>query len=232
MIFKNKSLWFTFVEMIVVITILTILGAIWFIAYTSYLADSRNTKRISNLNNVYDLFQLSKSKNVNLPLPDSYVQVAFSWEVLAYQWYLSGWILKSLDIKDYLWKDPKYWDYYTYYITKNWKYFQFMWYMEEEAYNNTNTIIQKTYASLPSYNNAVLVWDPLWIITDKDTNKPIQDFFAWWTIDFATDSWTFILNINDWLKLQWWNIDLGKKLNYLSEKWSIWTDTWALDSLK
>ncbi len=228
MIFKNKSLWFTFVEIIVVITILIVLSSIWFISYTSYLADSRNTKRISNLNNVYDLFQLSKTKNIVLPLPDSYVQVAFSGEVLAYQWYLSWWILKSLDIKDYLGKDPKYWDYYTYYLSKNWKYFQFMWYMEEQASNNP--IINKTYALLPSYSNSVLVWDPLWIITDKDTNRPIQDFFAGWTIDFATDAWTFIININDSMKLQWWNIDLWKKLNYLSDKWAIWSNTWALDA--
>lgn len=223
----NRSSWFTFVELIVVITILVILASIWFISYTAYLWDARNTKRVSNLNNVYDLFQLFKT-SWNPPLPDKYVQISFSWEVLAYQWYLSKSILKEVGIKEYLWKDPKYWDYYTYYVTKDFKYFQFMWYMEEEAYNAP--LVEKTYAKLPNYWNPILIWDSLWIITDKGTNQPIQDFYAWWTLDFATDVGSYIINVNDSNKLEWSNNDLGKKIKYLSKNGVLWLNTWSLDS--
>lgn len=213
---RRKLAWFTFVEMIVVITILVVLSAIWFLSYTSYLWESRNAKRISNLTNVYDLFQFYKT-SAQLPLPENYLQLSFSWEVIWYQWYLSSQILSDLNIKEYLWKDPKYWDYYTYYLTRNWRYFQFLWYLEDES-SYEPIIVQKTYAMIPNYNRVFVIWDSIWVVTDKDTNKPIQDLYSG-NLDFKTFLWAFILNVNDTLKVLWDNITLGVKLKYMSENW-------------
>nr|MDD3720465.1 hypothetical protein [Candidatus Gracilibacteria bacterium] len=209
---KKKLLGFTFVELMIVVTIIIILTSIGFVSYTSQLGGTRNTKRISYLTNVYDLFQVEKDKG-QLPLPDKYIQISFSGEVLGYQGYLSGGILKGLNIKDYLGKDPKYGDYFTYYLTKNGRFFEFMGYLEEE----TSGVfpVSKVYANITNYSRPVLIGDNIGLITDKTTNKPIQDLYLG-NIDFKTSSGAFVLNVSDSIKLEGDNLTLGIKMKYMS----------------
>lgn len=205
--------WFTFVELMITLVILVSLSTIWVLAYISHVSDARNTERISNLNNVYDLFQLFKSTN-QLPLPDPKTQISFSGELVAYQWYLTWGLLELIWWKDYLWKDPRYQDYYSYYITHNLKYFQFMWYVEYDSYKLMP--IDQTYAKIDSYKKAIVVWDPVWIITDKLTNVPFQDLYPWMSVDLRTLTWSYILNVNDTVRLLWDNITLWTQLKNMA----------------
>jgi prepilin-type N-terminal cleavage/methylation domain-containing protein len=126
---RKKISWFTLVELIVVVTILSILSTIWFVSYSWYLSWVRDTTRISTL------WELEKSLNLystnkSLPLPDEKRTEIKSWsETIAYQWYAWKTVIETIKYsKD--WKDPKDKIHYTYYVTKNKKYFQLLTHLE------------------------------------------------------------------------------------------------------
>jgi prepilin-type N-terminal cleavage/methylation domain-containing protein len=126
---NNKNLWFTLVELIVTITILAILASIWFVSYPWYLAGSRDTNRLSQLKSISDWLQLYLSKNT-LPIPDDYIEIQTNSKTIAYQDYAWINVLETIEYSS-VWDDPKDKTYYTYYLTKDKKDIQLMWYLEE-----------------------------------------------------------------------------------------------------
>ena len=125
---KNKA--FTLVELIVVVTILAILATIWFVSYSSYLTWVRDTNRLAQLVSIHDGLELYRTRN-DLPLPDDNVEVKASAATIAYQWYAGSNTLETIDFTKW-WKDPKDDQYFSYYLTKDRKYFQLLAFLEEE----------------------------------------------------------------------------------------------------
>ena len=127
---------FTLVELIVVVTILAILSTIGFVSYSSYLTWVRDTNRISNMKALSDWLELYRTK-FSLPLPESSVEIRDWTTVIAWQWYAWSNVLETIEFSNG-WKDPKNNTYYSYYLTKDKKYFQLMWFLEEEENLQTN----------------------------------------------------------------------------------------------
>lgn len=203
--------WFTFVELVIVISILALLFSIWFVWFTWYLVWTRDANRLSQITSLNDGIRLYWNQN-QLPLPEDYIQITLSWTTIAYQWYIWKKILSLIDFQEW-WKDPKDKTYFTYYLTKNRKYFQILGFLEDQssAINEASVdLIDKTYARVIDYTNRyIMVYgDKLWVLTQANTNKPIQEvenissigyLDIWTTIDYYTST---LLN-NDWIIWTW-----------------------------
>ena len=240
---KNYKKGFTLVELIVVITILTILATIWFVSYSSYLIGVRDTNRISQLKAIGDALYMY-STNKSLPIPDDKIDIK-SWDdIIAYQWYVWADVIETISYSSE-WKDPKDYTYFSYYLTKDRKYFQLMAFLEEEnnkilAYyskiNNTKTlvwkwILKKTQAEI-NYENRYpyTQWRKLWIIT-TDKNIPIQE--TWITEIKIDDVWTQG-NYKSYLKTDEvikWSWSILSNLADIAKVWWRWysvDDNWEL----
>ena len=139
----NKA--FTLVELIVVITILAVLSAIWFVAFSWYLAWTRDTNRISQLKSISDWLELYWTKH-DLPIPEDKVDIkVWTWtneKTIAYQWYAWKNILETIEYSSE-WVDPKDWTYFSYYLTKDKKYYQLMAFLEEsDNLQNTKSLLK------------------------------------------------------------------------------------------
>ena len=182
MIIQNKKA-FTLVELIVVVTILAILSTIWFVSYSWYLASVRDTNRISQLKAIWDWLHLHSTKK-SLPLPDSKISItSWTWtdkKTIAYQWYVWKDVIDTIGYTSE-WLDPKDNTYFSYYLTRDKKYFQLMAFLEEKQ----ETISVSAKFSPLKWEWLVQAvdyeiryphtqWKKLWILTDNK-NTPIQD---------------------------------------------------------
>lgn len=172
---KQKA--FTLVELIVVVTILAILATIGFVSYSSYLTGVRDTNRLAQLVSISDWLELYRTKN-NLPLPDYNVEVQANGTIIAYQWYAGSNTLETIDFTKW-WKDPRDDSYFSYYLTKDRKYFQLMWFLEESENLSTinwikNSLISQTHAVNYIDRIPTVYGKKLWILTDVN-NTPIQE---------------------------------------------------------
>jgi len=221
---QNKKA-FTLVELIVVVTILWILSTIWFVAYSGYLVWVRDTNRTSQLKSISDWLELYRTKH-NLPLPDDYVEIKANGDVIAYQWYAWKNVLESIEYTSE-WVDPKDKTYYSYYLTKDKKYYQLMWFLEENSKNEEALIItKKTNAIDYSIKIPTVYWNKLWILTDT-LNTPIQEIpkiKSAWFLDIATTNKIFNAHFDDSNKLIWtWS-----SLYILKPLASIWWNKFKL----
>lgn len=220
---ENNS-WFTLVELLVVISILAILATLAFISYSSYSSWARDTNRISSLSMIWKAMEVYSIGN-DLPLPENYVEIRNWTTIIAYQWDLS---------KTILWKiwyfeeglDPKDNISYTYYLSKNLKDYQLMWFLEnkEELVINSNIFINKSYSINYSERYPFLFWKQLWVFTDSNNialqniasiksmlPKPFIDISNLsttyrahiWTSSFIEWNWTKLQIIKSNLDLGW-----------------------------
>ena len=221
-IYTNK--WFTLVELIVVITILAILSTIWFVSYSWYLAWVRDINRISQLKAIWDALHLY-STNKNLPIPDDKVDVVSDWtdNIIAYQWDIWANVIDTIWYTSE-WKDPKDWTYFSYYLTKNKKYFQLMAHLEEDPNSTALTLplLNSTNAEINySKRFPAVEWDKLWILT-WTWNTPIHridSIISSWSLDIA-DTWTWVFK--SYLKTDEsisWSWTTFKELINISKKW-------------
>ncbi len=201
---KNKKA-FTLVELIVVITILSILATIWFIWYSSYLGSSRDTNRVSQLKNISQSLEIYGTKK-SLPLPEDSVEIKTWAKIIAYQWYVWENIIEQINYSTEG-IDPQSWDYFSYYLTKDKKYFQLMAFLEDwtELQNKSAFNISRSYADYTDKFPTVY-WKKLWILTDID-NTPIQEIASIktaWFLDIS-NVWTdeYIARFSDKSKLTW-----------------------------
>ncbi len=215
---------FTLVELIVVITILAVLSTIWFVSYSWYLAWTRDTNRISQLKSISDWLHLF-STNHTLPSPDDNIDVKANSEVIATQWYAWKNTLETITYST-SGLDPKDKIYFSYYLTRDKKYFQLMTFLEEEDSLQTAWIFNNTKAVDYSIRYPAVFWDKLWILTDE-FNVPVQEIAElksaklidlWWT-----NSWTiYSAHINDGRTYTFtWRI-LNHKLYTISKPWKYW----------
>jgi len=201
---------FTLVELIVVITILAILSTIWFVAYSWYLAWTRDTNRISQLKSISDWLEMYRTKH-DLPMPDDYVEITASWETIAYQWYLWKNVLETIEYTSE-WKDPKDWTYFSYYLTKDKKYYQLMAYLEEadnlQSFAPPSPPLKggtiKVSAIDYTTRYPTVYWKKLGILTDEN-NTPIQELEEIKTnwLDIVNTTNTYIARFKDNEKIEW-----------------------------
>ncbi|PID86511.1 hypothetical protein CSB08_00830 [Candidatus Gracilibacteria bacterium] len=174
---KSKS-GFTFVELVTVISILAILFMIGFLGFTSYLSGTRDSNRLSQivlLNNGIRLYGTQKQ----LPLPEDSVTISLSGKTISHQGYIGNKILSLIDFQEGG-VDPKDKNFFSYYVTKNRKYFQILMFMEESGANLDESridLVKNTYAKIIDYSKRIrmVYGDKLGILTQANTNKPIQE---------------------------------------------------------
>ena len=196
----SKQTAFTLVELIVVVTILAILATIWFVSYSSYLTGVRDTNRLAQLVSISDGLELYRTRN-DLPLPDDNVEVQTNGTTIAYQWYVWSNTLETIDFTKGG-KDPKDDQYFSYYLTKDRKYFQLMAFLEEEE-NITahHRLITTTNAIDYSDRITTVYGKKLWILTDT-SNTPIQDTITG-TFDITSATTWYIAHMTDTVTLSW-----------------------------
>ena len=217
---NNKG--FTLVELIVVVTILSILSTIWFVSYSWYLAWVRDTNRTSQLKAIWDALHLYTTKS-SLPNPDEKKIDIMDWSTkIATQWYVWKTVIETIWYTAE-WKDPKDNTYFSYYLTKDRKYFQLMAYLEEEPWtstklrNNTNL----TEAAIDyEVRYPTVEWKKLWILT-TDTNEPVQETET--TLDISnvwtTNTYKSYLKTDEVLE---WNWTSFSQLTDIAKVWWRW----------
>ena len=153
---KQSKKAFTIIELIVAVIIIAILSTIGFIYYSNYIIDVRDTNRINQLSNIYNGLELYRVKR-DLPIPEDKTDIEANGKLIAYQWYMGKSNLGTIEYNKE-WKDPKDDVYFSYYLTKNQKYFQLITFLENENILingkalNSNPLISQTYASI-DYSN-------------------------------------------------------------------------------
>ena len=223
---KGNKRAFTLVELIVVITILAILATIGFVSFSGYLAWTRDTNRVAQLKSMSDALELYRTKK-DLPIPDDKVDVQYSWSTIAYQWYIGKNVLETIEYTE-SGLDPKDKNYFSYYLTKNKKYFQLLTFLEEPntdvvALNNFN----KTFATDYSDRYPKTTGKKLWILTDIN-NIPIQelDIISWsWYLDIY-DVWDVeYRSILKWDDVLSWTWTTFQSVKTFAKKWGKFCST-------
>ena len=227
---SNKKA-FTLVELIVVITILAILATVWFVSFSWYLAWARDTNRIAQLKSMSDALELYRTKK-DLPIPDDKVDVQASGSTIAYQGYIGANVLETIEYTE-KGLDPKDKNYFSYYLTKNKKYYQLLSFLEEENEDVLAGIFNETKAV--DYEERVphVKWKKLWILTDE-SNTPIQEVnsvISSWYLDIS-DLWATVYKtiVSDWEVVSWswtslssthsnWSCRRIKQLKWWSADW-------------
>lgn len=183
----NNKKWFTIIELIVVISILAILSTIWFISYSWYLIWVRDANRISQLES-FERWLITSLTKWKLPLPEDYVEIKSWINIIWYQWLLWKDVLETIDYS-WNWFDPLDKTYFTYYLTKNRKYFQLMAYLEDKSNLQLTWIFNSTYADTGyKYRYPTFVWKKLWMLFRED-NTTINS--TWSLVTFDTlDVWS------------------------------------------
>ncbi len=215
---------FTLVELIVVITILAILATIGFVSFSGYLAWTRDTNRVAQLKSMSDALELYSTKK-SLPIPDDKVDIKAGTKTIAYQWYIWKNVLETIEYTE-SWLDPKDKGYFSYYLTKNKKYFQLLAFLEEESEDVLASIriwVHNVQATDYADRFPKVTGKKLWILTDLD-KTPIQDVSAVigsWYLDTKTATW-YIAHLGIGRSLSWREVSA---LYEISLEW------WYKDSL-
>lgn len=223
MIYNLEKQAFTIVELIVVITILAILWTIWFISFSSHLVWTRDTNRLEQLSSIHQWLD-TYSTQYTLPMPESYVEVRASWSVIWYQWYIWKNILWQIWYSKW-WKDPKDEQSFSYYLTEDKKYFQLLWFLEDQSNLQTyrNPLINQTKAVDYSKRYPTVIWKKLGILTESWTNSPIQEVSTiilakYLDIVTTTNSYNAIFSDQEIISWTWATINILEKI---SMAWSI-----------
>ena len=203
--------WFTLVELIVVVTILAVLATIGFVSYSSYLTWVRDTNRLAQLVSISDWLELYSTKN-DLPLPDESVEVKVNWNLIAYQWKAWTNVLETIDFSKW-WVDPKDWEPFSYYLTRDRKYFQLMAFLEEwvenlastwNTWNDTLWILDETYAINYQDRIPTVAWRKLGILTTDENNTPIEETTGTWVnITSSTNNLKSFISESEVLTWTW-----------------------------
>jgi len=224
---KNKKA-FTLVELIVVITILSILTTIGFVSYSSLLGGSRDVNRISQVKKISEALEVFRIDKF-LPLPDKKIEITSNWTIIGYQWDLWKNILNSIGYTE-SWLDPKYKEYFSYYITKNKKYFQILTLLEEPNKDKI-AIFEKVIATDYSDKYPFVKWKKLWILTDV-LNNPVQKLpIAITSLDLndvGTDIYKAIISNDEIIVWSWTELAITNtkaSCNRIKQiKW--WSNDW------
>ena len=171
---KQKTHWFTLVELIIVITILAILWTIAFISLQGYSTDARDSTRISDLSIMKTSLEIFQLDNWKYPIPTNWVDITYSWAVVWNQWIFWETVYANVDKLDKIPTDPNTNKQYTYSITANKTEYQLWWLLEwgNIAINNKkyikNNIISYTKA-WTTEATAYVTWNYNWLMTKSNS---------------------------------------------------------------
>jgi len=211
---KNTNTFaFTMVEIITVITILAILSTICFFGYSEHIIWARDASRISQITEIRDWLETFRMNNP-LPDPEDAIEILWSWTLLWYQWYMWKSNLGLIWYNNW-WIDPKDQTFYTYFLSSDRRSFQLMTYLESskdiQIFSNAD-FFDKANANDFDYSKRYLnfSWERLWILTECDTNKLLQEIpelKSTWQFEVSTTTSSFRVSFawND-SKCWTWNL--------------------------
>lgn len=211
---------FTLVELIVVVTILAVLWTIGFVSYSGYLSSVRDTNRVASLTSIADGLELYRTNN-RLPNPDDFININSGITTFARQWNLGKNVLETIEYNK-AGKDPKDNRYYSYYLSKDRKYYQLMALLEEQYSLNTWTNLSVHSADIDYSNRYPKVYgDKLWILLDAN-KTPLQDVIVE-KIDLQdVGSGAIISYLDDNLFVQGSDDELKDLVKVVEEWWKWW----------
>lgn len=107
--------WFTLVELLVTISVLAIMTTIGTIYFLWNISETRDGKRVTDIQNIEKSLEVFRIEKVTYPVPDSGIDVTYSWAVVWTQWTFWENVNISLGTfgKDFP-RDPYFDNFYTY----------------------------------------------------------------------------------------------------------------------
>lgn len=196
---QTKNTGFTLVELIVVITILAILSTVAFISFQGYTSSSRDAVRLSDLKNITKAFEMQKTKEVLLPLPQDRVDITSSGSIFQYQWTLSSDMLKAVWVHNG-WFDPSTKLPYWYVVNEQRDRFQLIWFLEN-AQTLWYNLFQTSFAD-NSDKYMKLVWEKMWVFLDNQNNNLITSQSWTGTVSLEWDLTGYNIFIDETNKIQ------------------------------
>ena len=130
---KNILQGFTLVELIVVMTIIGILATISSIYIVGNFEDSRDSVRLADIGNIQTTLDVYYTDKWEYPVPDSAIDVTYSWWTVWTQWEFGSWVIKKMrTFGSQIPLDPKFEIPYAYSIANNANEYQIAWILEAE----------------------------------------------------------------------------------------------------
>jgi prepilin-type N-terminal cleavage/methylation domain-containing protein len=206
--FKNKNLWFTLIELIVVITILAILWTLAFIGLQKYILNARDSVRTSDMKWIQTALWIYTIEKWKYPEPTNAVNITYSWATVWSQWTFWYQTFTNVRVINKIPLDPLKSVEYAYSVTSDRQDYQLVWILEDPQITSyKSSFINSTYADSSSVS-AYSVWNYNWIVTKVST---------WW-IDYAlaipsvfsnsttqTDLWQIVSN-KSFIYNNYWNL--------------------------
>lgn len=178
---------FTLVELIVVITILAVLATVGFISMTGYSQNSRDSVRLSDIKSITKTFEIQKTKDVKLPLPEYKIDIIADGNIIQYQWHLSEQILANNNIHGG-WKDNLTGEYFWYSVNPQQNKFQIITFLENQK---ENVYTSKVFAD--NSNKYIQTWWNGLNILLTPTTKEVLSSKNSWNINLNTDTSQYAL---------------------------------------
>ena len=189
---KLNKKWFTLIELIVVIAIIWFLGMVWVMTFMEWFSKSRDASRIAALQNMSMALETYLANHTTFPLPDDYVEIKYSWEVLTYQGKFGKNVVSELPSMKQAPKDPKDNTYYTYTVSADKKNYELLAMMEWEPQKVAyNPFIEEVYADDYTDRIPTTKWAEVGILLDEN-NNPIENVVKW-SLDVKDTSQVFKL---------------------------------------
>jgi len=193
---------FTLVELIVVITILAILATVGFISYAGYAAQARDSNRLAAVSMLQKAIEVDSIATWDSVMPDNYIDIKIWNNLVWYQWEAWESVFAKIKYTSW-WTDPKYWDYYTYFLSPDRKYAQILTHLETTNYANENIVQLWNTSFANNFENRYpyYKWAGLGILIDEN-KQPINkldsaindDEFDMFSIDNAAREITALFN--------------------------------------
>ncbi len=215
-----KKKWFTIPELFIVISIVAILSIIAFISLSTYNGNARDTKRLEQVWNITNALTLFSINTAKFPETSSGIVVTYSGSEV---WTQGNFWAQTIRVTwklfwDY--KDPKFWNFYSYSVTSNRKEYQLWIMLEGDNVVAYNPIYESAFAASITTK---LFWNYNWLIVHSKTGSTSNVLFApsITAIDLSNTDWLYIISQK---KLAYSSFS-ASPYSYKNTSWYQWTWT-------
>ncbi len=165
---------FTLVELIVVITVLAILATVWFVSYSWYSAQARDSNRLAAVSMLQKAIEVDSIATWDSVMPDNTINIKLWNNLVWYQWEAGESVFSKIKYTSW-WVDPKYWDYYTYFLSSDRRNVQILTYLETLNYANENLVGISNQLYANNYENRYPYYKWAWLgLLIDETKQPIN----------------------------------------------------------